>query len=297
VPPRPTFKGFLRLSLVSVPVRGFTAAVSGREIRFNQLHKDCNQRIKYQKVCPEHGEVAQEDIVKGYEYTKDQYVLVDTDEIRKLQSESDKTVNIRGFVPAGTIDPNYFSGSAYFFQPDGPAGQKPYQLLREAMEREGLVAVGSVVLSSREQMVLIRPLERTLTMNVLTFHEKVRRPADFEDEVKDTKTTKEEEALTKTLIDASLLKEFDFSAFRDNYVDQMTKLIEAKVEGEEIVAAPEPEEPKIINLMEALKQSVESAKSGGAAAGSKAADKKKAAPKAKLAPSAGTASKRKRKTG
>jgi DNA end-binding protein Ku len=284
------------LSLVSVPVKGFTAAVSGREIRFNQLHKDCNQRIKYQKVCPEHGEVAQEDIVKGYEYTKDQYVLVDTDEIRKLQSESDKTVNIRGFVKAGAIDPNYFSGSAYFFQPDGPAGQKPYQLLREAMEREGLVAVGSVVLSSREQMVLIRPLERTLAMNVLTYHEKVRRAADFEDEVKDTKTTKEEVALTKTLIDASLLKEFDFSEYRDNYVDQMTKLIEAKVEGEEIVAAPEPEEPKIINLMEALKRSVESAKSGGGAAPG-AAGKKKAAPKAKLAPSSGTASKRKRKTG
>lgn len=296
MPPRPTFKGFLRLSLVSVPVKGFTAAVSGREIRFNQLHKDCNQRIKYQKVCPEHGEVAQEDIVKGYEYTKDQYVLVDPDEIKKLQSESDKTVNIRGFVSAGTIDPNYFSGSAYFFQPDGPAGQKPYQLLREAMEREGLVAVGSVVLSNREQMVLIRPMERTLVMNVLTYHEKVRRPADFEDEVKDTKTTKEEVALTKTLIDASLLSEFDFSQYRDQYVDQMTKLIEAKVEGEEIVAAPEPEEPKIINLMEALKQSVESAKSGGAAASSKASGKKKTA-KAKLAPSSGTASKRKRKTG
>jgi DNA end-binding protein Ku len=297
VPPRPTFKGFLRLSLVSVPVRGFTAAVSGREIRFNQLHKDCNQRIKYQKVCPEHGEVAQEDIVKGYEYTKDQYVLVDPEEIRKLQSESDKTVSIKGFVSAGSIDPNYFSGSAYFFQPDGPAGQKPYQLLREAMEREDLVAIGSVVMSNREQMVVVRPLERTLVMNVLQYHEKVRRAADFEDEVKDTKTTKEEEALTKTLVDASLIKDFDFSAFRDNYVDQMTKLIEAKVEGEEIVAAPEPEEPKIINLMEALKQSVESAKSGGAAP--KAATRKKGATKAKakLAPSSGAASKRKRKAG
>lgn len=296
MPPRPTFKGFLRLSLVSVPVKGFTAAVSGREIRFNQLHKDCNQRIKYQKVCPEHGEVQQEDIVKGYEYAKDQYVLVDPDEIKKLQSESDKTVNIRGFVSAGSLDPNYYSGSAYFFQPDGPAGQKPYQLLREAMEREGLVAVGSVVLSSREHMVVIRPLERTLVMNVLTYHEKVRQAADFEDEVKDTKTTKEEVALTKTLIDASLLKDFDFSTYRDHYVDQMTKLIEAKVEGEEIVAAPEPEEPKIINLMEALKQSVESAKAGGGGA-SRAGGKKKAAPKAKLAPSAGSAAKRKRKTG
>jgi DNA end-binding protein Ku len=285
------------LSLVSVPVRGFTAAVSGREIRFNQLHKDCNQRIKYQKVCPEHGEVTQEDIVSGYEYTKDQYVLVDPEEVQKLRKESDKTVDIKGFIKADSIDPNYFSGRAYFFQPDGPAGQKPYQLLRDAMEREGLYAIASAVLSNRDQMVVIRPVERTLAMNVLTFAEKVRKAADFEDEVKDTKTTKEEEALTKTLIDASLLKEFDFSAYRDNYVDQMTKLIEAKVEGEEIVAAPEPEEPKIINLMEALKQSVESAKSGGGAAAATAAGGRKAAAKAKLAPSAGAAAKRKRKTG
>jgi DNA end-binding protein Ku len=296
MPPRPTFKGFLRLSLVSVPVRGYTASISSQEVRLNQLHKDCNQRIKYQKVCPEHGEVAAEDIVKGYEYTKDQYVLVEPEEVQKLRKESDKTVEIKGFIRQDALDPIYFSGSTYYFVPDGPAGQKPYQLLRDAMRAEGLFALASAILSSREHMVVVRPVDDTLAMTVLTYHEKVRQAAEFADEVKATKVTKEEVQLTKTLIDASRIAELDFSQFSDHYVEQMHKLIEAKIEGEEIIAAPEPEEPKIINLMEALKASVESARSGGPAASAAKPDKKKTA-KAKLAPSTDAAAKRKRKAG
>jgi DNA end-binding protein Ku len=296
MPPRPTFRGFLRLSLVSVPVKGFTASVSSKEIRLNQLHKDCNQRIRYQKTCPEHGVVTDDEIVKGYEYTKDQYVIVDPEEVQKLRKESDKTVEIRGFVRQDQLDPMYFSGKSYFFLPDGPAGQKPYALLRDAMRKEGLCAVSSAILSGREQMVVVRPVDDLLAMTVLTYHEKLRRASDFADEVRSTKATKEEEALTKTLIDASRIEDFDFSAYSDHYVEQMTKLIEAKVEGQEIVAAPEPEEPKIINLMEALKQSVESARTGADSA-KKPAAKKRAAKKAKLAPSTGAAAKRKRKTG
>ena len=299
--PRPTFKGFLRLSLVSVPVKGFTANISSRDVRLNQLHKDCNQRVKYQKVCPEHGELTTDDIVSGYEYTKDQYVIVDPEEVQKLRKESDKAVDIKGFIPQDAVDPIYFSGKNYFFVPDGPAGQKPYQLLRDSMIKEGLYALASAILSGREQMVVVRPLDNMLAMTILTYAEKVRTSADFEDEVQDAKATKEEVALTKTLIDASRIEDFDFSVYSDNYADQMHKLIEAKIEGEEIVAAPEPEEPKIINLMDALKQSVETAQTGSKPAAKKStakkAAKKKVAKKAKLAPSTGAASKRKRKTG
>ena len=133
MPPRSSFRGFLRLSLVSVPVRGFTSTRTGGEVRLNQLHRDCHNRVRYKKVCPEHGELASDDIVSGYEHAKDSYVVIDPAEVQALRKQSEKTVDILGFVPASEIDPMYFSGRMYYLTPDGAAGQKPYQLLREAM--------------------------------------------------------------------------------------------------------------------------------------------------------------------
>ena len=302
MPPRSSFKGFLRLSLVSVPVKGFTATQTSKEIRLNQLHAECNSRVKYQKVCPTHGELASDDIVSGYEYAKDQYVIIDPDEIAKIRKESDKSVDVRGFVPADTIDPMYFSGRTYYLVPDGPAGHKPYQLLHDAMKTEGLYAIGSAILSGRQQMVVVRPVDDLLGMTVLIYHAKLKQTSEFDSELKKTKVTKEEAALTKTLIDASTLKDFDFSQFEDPYVNEMTELIELKVEGKEIVAVPEPEEPKIINLMDALKASVENARAGGAEAAkpktaAKKAAVKKAKVKTKMAPSAKAKAARKKKSG
>jgi DNA end-binding protein Ku len=290
--PRATFKGFLRLSLVSVPGKGFTASQSDREIRMNQLHAECNSRIKYQKVCPTHGEVKNDEIVHGYEHEKDQYVIVDPEEVAKIRKESDKAVEVRGFVPENAIEPMYFSGRTYFILPDGPAGQKPYQLLRDGMEQNGLFAIATAILSGREQVVAIRPIDGVLGMTVLVYKEKLRNAADFTDEVKEAKLTKEEKALTQTLIDASLLKEFDLGDFHDGYVDQLNEIIQAKIAGQEIVAAPEPEEPKIINLMDALKASVENAR----AAGPKS-DKAEKKVTAKMAPSAKGKATRKKKSG
>ncbi len=290
MPPRSSFRGFLRLSLVSVPVRGFTANRTSAEIRLNQLHKDCNNRIRYKKICPEHGEVASDDIVSGFEHTKDQYVVIDPSEVQALRKKSEKSVDIVGFVPASSLDPKYFSGRMYYLTPDGPAGQKPYALLREAMETDELYALGSAILGGREQMVAIRPVEDLLGMSVLTYAEKVKDASEFSDEVESTRLTKEEKKLTKTLVDASKLEEFDFSEYKDDYVNELRSLIEMKIEGQEIVAAPDPEEPKVINLMEALKASVEGAK--------KAAPARKASSKVKtkMTPSKAKA-KRKRKAG
>jgi DNA end-binding protein Ku len=290
--PRATFKGFLRLSLVSVPVKGFTASESDREIRMNQLHADCHSRIKYQKVCPTHGEVKNDEIVHGFEHEKDQYVIVEPDEVAKIRKESDKAVEVRGFVPANAIEPMYFSGRTYFILPDGPAGQKPYQLLRDGMEQNGLFAIATAILSGREQVVAIRPIDGVLGMTVLVYKQKLRNAADFTGEVKEAKLSKEEKALTQTLIDASLLKEFDLGDFHDGYVDQLNEIIQAKIAGQEIVAAPEPEEPKIINLMDALKASVENAR----AAGPKS-DKAEKKVTAKMAPSAKSKATRKKKSG
>ncbi|GJM43784.1 MAG: non-homologous end joining protein Ku [Gemmatimonadota bacterium] len=293
MPPRSSFRGFLRLSLVSVPVRGFTANKTTAEVRLNQLHKDCNNRIRYKKVCPEHGEVATDEIVSGFEHTKDQYVVIDPSEVQKLRKKSEKSVDIAGFIPADSLDPMYFSGRMYYLTPDGPAGQKPYQLLHEAMQSESLYAVGSAILSGREQMVAIRPVDGLLGMSVLTYAEKVRTSAEFTDEVADAKLTKDERKLTKTLVDASKLEDFDYSQYKDGYVGELRALIDLKIEGQEIVSAPDLEEPKVINLMEALKASVEGAKK--AKTSRKASDKVKT----KMAPSAKsrTAAKAKKKAG
>ena len=264
MPPRSSFKGFLRLSLVSVPVKGYTATQSGAEIHLNQLHLGCHQRIRYKKVCPEHGEVAQDEIVSGYEHVKDQYVVIDPEEVQKLRKKSEKTVDIVGFVPVSSIDPMYFSGRMIYLTPDGSPGQKPYQLLRDAMEKDGLAAVASAILTGREQMVLVRPVEGLLAMSVLQYAEKVRQPSEFEEDVQETKITAAERALTKTLVDASTLAEFDFSEYRDHYVDELRQLIDLKIEGQEVVAVPDVDEPKVINLMEALKASVEGAKRAAA---------------------------------
>jgi DNA end-binding protein Ku len=299
MPPRSSFKGFLRLSLVSVPVKAFTATQTSKEIRLNQLHSECNSRVKYQKICPTHGEIANDEIVSGYEFAKDQYVVIDPDEIAKIRQESDKSVDVRGFISPDDIDPMYFSGKTYFLVPDGPAGHKPYQLLRDAMEKEELYAVGTAILSGRQQVVVVRPVGDLLGMTVLIYHAKLKQTSEFDSELKESKVTKEEAALTKTLIDASLIKDFDFAEFQDPYVAEMTELIELKVDGKEIVAAPEPEEPKIINLMDALKASVENARAGGGGAkpAAKKAAAKKAKVKTKMAPSAKAKPARKKKSG
>src|SRR5258705_541845 len=124
---RTSWKGFLKLSLVSVPVKAYTATTSsGTEIRLNQLHADCNSRINYKKTCPLHGEVSGDQIVSGYEYSKGQYVIVDTDELEKLRTEDDKAITIDTFIKSGTLDPIYSTGKSYYLVPDGPVAQKPY---------------------------------------------------------------------------------------------------------------------------------------------------------------------------
>lgn len=296
MPPRTSFKGFLRLSLVSVPVKGYTANQTGAEIHLNQLHAGCHQRIRYKKTCPEHGEVSQEEIVSGFEHAKEQYVVIDPEEVQKLRKKSEKTVDIVGFVAADAIDPKYFSGRMYYLTPDGTPGQKPYQLLREAMEADRLCAVASAILSGREQMVLIRPIEGLLGMCILQYAEKVKSAAEFSDDVQDSKVTPAERTLTKTLVEASTLADFDFAQYKDGYVGELRRLIDLKIEGQEIVAVPDVDEPKVINLMEALKASVEGAKRAAAARQPSEKVAAKMAPSAKVRAGA-DAAKRKRKAG
>jgi DNA end-binding protein Ku len=254
---RSTWKGYLKLNLVSVPVKAYTANASGSsEVRLNQLHKACNSRIQYKKTCPIHGEVSGDEIVSGYEYSKGQYVIVDTDELDKLRTEDEKAITINAFVSPDAVDPIYYSGKSYYLVPDGPVGQKAYSVVLQAMVDEKRYGVANVVFHGREQLVLIRPVEGLLTLEVLSYENQVTKPSAFLEEAPKTEIAPEELKLAKTLITASTAKKFDLGTYKDMYTEKLTQLVEAKIAGKEIVAPPAHEGPQVINLMEALKQSV-----------------------------------------
>ena len=258
---RSSWKGFLKLSLITVPVKAFTANNTSETLRLNQLHRDCHARVKYQKVCPEHGELKSTEIVSGYEYAKDQYVVIETDELNRLRAESDHAVRIDGFIPKDAVDPIYHAGRTYYLMPDGVAGGKAYALLHKGMVDGEVHAIAQVVIAGREQLVLVRPKDRLLTMTVLNIAKKVKAVDEFTAELGDDETSPDEMALAHTLIQASTLKDFDYSKYGDAHNEKLTELIQLKVDGQEIVQAPDHEEPKIINLMEALKASVAAAQS------------------------------------
>ena len=285
--PRSTWKGFLKLSLVSVPVKAFTASATAAEVRLNQLHKPCNNRVKYKKTCPEHGEISNDEIISGYEYSKGQYVVVDPDEIDKLRTKGDRSVTIDGFIAPDEIDPVFHAGKTYYLLPDGAVGQKPYALLHRGMDDQNVCAVARVVISGKEQLVLLRTLDKLIAMTVLVHNGKIKSADSFTDELVDAEIGDEEMKLTNTLIEASKIDEFEFEKYKDEYTEKLTKLIQMKVEGEEVVQVPDVEEPKIINIMEALKKSVAEVASGSSDA--EAADsgegEAKAGAKKKMAPS------------
>lgn len=260
--PRSTWKGYLKISLVSVPVRAYTGSRGGaKAISFNQLHEECHSRIRYKKFCPVHGEVPKEEIVSGYEYTKGQYVVIDSSELDKLRSEGDRSLNVDAFVPADAVDPIYLTGKTYYLLPDGPVGQKPYQLVQQAMALDNLHAIAWIILSNREQIVRLRPLEDLLAMDILEYQTQVTDPGTFQAELVETKSSAQETKLTRQLIGALAKDAFDPSEYKDLYTERLTQLIEARVQGEELVTPPAAQEPQVVNLMEALKQSVQQTKS------------------------------------
>ncbi|MDQ3439630.1 MAG: Ku protein [Planctomycetota bacterium] len=287
---RAVWKGHLRFNMVVVPVAAYTAAVSGGGgISFNQIHRDCNQRIKLLKTCPVHGEVRSDEIVKGYEYEKGNYAIIDPSEIEKLKTKGDKSISIDAFVGCDTIDPRYFNGSNYYLLPDGMVSQKPYNLLVRAMTQSKRYGFAKVFFSGHDQLVLVRPVGKTLVMSLLAFEQEMKSHHEFEGDVADVELPANEMKLARTLIDAMSVtdREFDFAGYRDTYQDNLRTLVEAKIAGREVAAVEDVEqEPRVINLMEALEKSL-------AAATSKKARK----PPKLVAPSPAAAAKgRKRKT-
>ncbi len=262
---RSTWKGHLRVSLVSIPVKAYTAATSGGgEIHLNQLHRDCHHRIRYRKTCPVHGEISSEEIVSGYEYAQGQSVVVRPEELDRLRTESDRAIAIDVFVAPEALDAVYHTGKTYYLMPDGPAGAKPYALLHRVMGEQGRHAVARVVLSGRERLVLVRPLGRLLAMSTLVYESQVKAAEAFEEAVTGPELSTEELQPAPSLVAASYAKEFDLGRYRDLYTERLSALVEAKIEGHEIATAPAEPEREVINLIEALKRSVAEAQANRA---------------------------------
>ncbi len=252
---RPSWKGFLKLSLVNIPVRMY-AATSTQSLSFNQLHVKCNTRIKYDKRCPTcEVSVPNEEIVKGYEYAKDQYVIVSEEDFAKVRLESNKAISIVQFIDASEIDPIYYH-SAHYLVPDGAVGEESFVTILRAMEEKGRVALAKVVLSGKEQVVAIRPKDGALVMSALYYADEVRSASALEEIQKLPKVDAEGLALATQLIDR-ISQPLELERFDDGYRKALLEIVKAKAEGREVVEPPQVETGKVINLMDALKNSLE----------------------------------------
>lgn len=255
---RSSWEGFLKLSLLSIPVRAYNAIVPGDgEFHFHQIHKNCCKRIRYQKVCPVHGPVTKEEIDSGYEYEKDQYVQLEPEEIVNLRSEADQAITIDTFLPPHDIDPRFLTGKTYYLVPEGPAGLKPYVLLHHVMRSKERNAVASVVMAGHDEAVLIRPLEKLLVMSVLYRESQIKSPSAFADEIREVETTAQERKLATTLVDASTSDHLELARFKDLFTERVADLIEDRLVGKKEKPGHLEKHPPVINLMDALRQSVE----------------------------------------
>lgn len=254
---RYSWKGYLRLSLVTVPVQAVNAVTSGEgNVHLRQLHAACKTPIRYQKVCPIHGEVSNDEIVMGYEEQKGHFVLIEKEELKDIKEKSEKTITIDTFVSPDTIDPMEYEGRTYYLVPDGAIGQKPYAVLMKGLEANNVFGIGRGILFSREHLILVRAMDGLLGMEVLHFHSDFRDKQSITSDLQLPTVTKEELKLASKLIEASTAEEFEITKYEDTYDERLKELIEAKRGKHKVAVTEEVEEAPVINLMDALRRSV-----------------------------------------
>jgi DNA end-binding protein Ku len=270
---RAYWKGFLRLSLVSLPVEIYNAVESKAEIGFRQIHKPTGKRVNYTKTVPGVGEVENADIVKGYEVDEDTYVTLEPDDVDAIRLESKKTIDLVRFAKASEIDPRYFERPYLVVPADEMAGEG-YVVIRDALAKTGKVGLAQITIAGREWLVAIAPLGDGLVMEMLRYAEELRDPKDFFDDVPTAKPDKEMVDLAVQLIEKKS-GAFKPEQFKDHYATALRDLIQRKMRGQKIVAPHE--EPargaKIIDLMSALKKSIAEGKTTPAAAKTKASSR------------------------
>jgi DNA end-binding protein Ku len=263
---RPLASGTLSFGMVSIPIQTYSAAESQAAISFNMLHAKCGSRLKQQYVCKKDGEVVErDDMVKGYEFAKDQYVTFTKEELKALEQEKERAIEITEFVPAKEVDPIYFDG-AYYLGPD-EGGDKAFHLLAEAMRQTGRAAIARWAARGKQYIVMIRPMGKGLVMQQLLYADEVR--AIDEVPIGDADVKDSELKLAVQLVHQIASEQFRPQDYEDEVRKRQKAAIEGKVQGQEIVAQPEEPKGQIINLMDALKASL--AKKSDAAKVSKAA--------------------------
>jgi DNA end-binding protein Ku len=286
------WSGAISFGLVNVPVKLYSA-VSRKTVRFHQLNAETGHRIAQKRVDSVTGEeVPYEQIVKGFELTKERYVVITPEELDSVSPEKTRAIDIEDFVDLEDIDPIFYD-HPYYLVPDKGAG-KAYGLLLEAMRESGKVAIARVVLRSKEQLVAIRPAGDVLTMETMIFHDEVVATDELDEvpDAKDLKTSDRELKMAQQLID-SLSSDFEPSKYHDEYREKVLELVERKAEGEEIAIQPQAEEPeKVPDLMAALEASLAAVKDDGASDG-----KAKTKPKPKSSPSGKKSSSSRAKAG
>jgi DNA end-binding protein Ku len=253
---RPTWRGYLKISLVNIPVKVFPATDAGATLSFNQLHAECQTRIQQKRWCPQcQREVPNTDIVKGYEFEKGHYVVVDEADIEKVRVQSTRVINLEKFTDADAIDDIYLE-RPYYLAPDGPVAKEAFSVIREGMK--GKAGIGKVALYGREYLVKVQPRERGLVMYTLRHANEIR-SMDGIDELSDMpENVKSAEVKLAQQVMATFEGELDFAEYRDEYQQGLREIIGAKIEGREVVTQEVEEPAKVVNLMEALRKSLDS---------------------------------------
>lgn len=251
---RPTWRGNLKLALVLVPVKAYPAA-RVKAVRMNQLHEECRSRVRYQRRCPACDRAVEpKEIVKGYEYGKDQYVLIRKEDLEKLTLPSLRTLDIVQFVEETEINPLHYHGS-YYLAPSGEVAAGPFHTLLSVMRAAKRVAIAQVVLSGKEKVVAIRPGEGVLVMSFLHYADEVRSVSEIEDLPAASEGDPAMIAMARQLLDA-YTRPLDLEAFEDKYRRRFLEVVEAKSRGKELVTTPSVEPRRVINLMDALRSSL-----------------------------------------
>jgi DNA end-binding protein Ku len=257
---RPTWKGFLKISLVNIPIRVFPATDSAATISFNQLHAECQTRIQQKRWCPKcEREVPISEIAKGYEFEKGRYVVMDEEDVAKVRPESTRVIDLVQFTEAAAIDPIYVE-RPYYLAPDGPMAMEAFAVMREGMK--GKAGIGKLALYGREYLVAVQPKDKGLVMYTMRHANEVRSMDNIEElENVPSKVKPDEIKLAKQVI-GNFEGVLDLKEYRDEYQEELQRIIDAKIAGEEVVATQEEAPPKVVNLMDALRQSLDRVSTG-----------------------------------
>ena len=252
---RPTWKGYLKISLVTIPIRVFPATNSAATVSFNQLHGECRTRIQQKRWCPScEREVPLGEIVKGYEFEKGRYVVLSEDDLAKVKPESTKTINLVRFTDDTAVDPMYVE-KPYYLAPDGKVAAEAFSVVREGMR--GKAGVGRMSIYGREYLVLVQPREKGLVMFTMRHAQEVRAMSEIEElESVASKVSADEVKLARQVI-GSFEGKLDLTEYKDAYQEELRRVIDAKIAGEEVIAPAEEEPAKVVNLMDALRRSLD----------------------------------------